>query len=429
MNSFTILAGLMQAVVLACLLGRQYDLSHIELSSSLYNYYVGVAVMMFVGFGYLMTFLKNYGLEAVGMTMFITCLGCQWALVLEKLMTQGFDFTVGLMDFLNMNFAVAAVLISFGALIGRKTNTVQLLVVTIFELVFYCLNKVYILENKYLLETLVEFVCYIWNIENINRTPVADEVGLLHSSNPYNIEGNKLLDVQDCGGTIIIHVFGAYFGLACSYALGRASDDEMDTNSYTADIFSLFGTVFLWLYWPSFVAGGIILDNDGQTEALMNTVFALAASTVTTFAITPLLNANRFTTAPIQNATLAGGVAIGATANFAMGPSIAMLVGIFAGLISTIGFCKPLIPVSIDTCGINNLHGMPGIFGGLVSVAMPYIMNPHGESLSALAITQAVGLVVTVGIALVTGSITGGMLSWPCFAKEDVVKFLPASFY
>lgn len=112
MNSFTILAGLMQAVVLACLLGRQYDLSHIELSSSLYNYYVGVAVMMFVGFGYLMTFLKNYGLEAVGMTMFITCLGCQWALVLEKLMTQGFDFTVGLMDFLNMNFAVAAVLIS-----------------------------------------------------------------------------------------------------------------------------------------------------------------------------------------------------------------------------------------------------------------------------------------------------------------------------
>merc|ERR1712007_53243 len=270
---------------------------------------------------------------------------------------------------------------------------------------------------------------YLWDVENINRTPVADEVGFLHPTDPYNIEGKKLLDVQDCGGTIIIHVFGAYFGLACSYALGRASDDEMDTNSYNADLFSLFGTVFLWLYWPSFVAGAIILDNDGQTTALMNTVFALAASTVTTFAITPLFNANRLTTAPIQNATLAGGVAIGATANLAMGPSIAMLVGIGAGLISTIGFCKPLIPASVDTCGINNLHGMPGIFGGLVSVAMPFIISPHGENHRAIAITQGVGLLVTVGVAVVTGSITGGMLHWPCFAKEDVVKFSPASFY
>jgi len=54
-----------------------YNLKHSKDvdSSSIYNFYVGVALVMFVGFGYLMTFLKSYGLGSVGFTMYITCLG------------------------------------------------------------------------------------------------------------------------------------------------------------------------------------------------------------------------------------------------------------------------------------------------------------------------------------------------------------------
>jgi hypothetical protein len=37
-----------------------------------YNMFIGVEIMMFVGFGYLMTFLKWYGLGAVGLTMMVT---------------------------------------------------------------------------------------------------------------------------------------------------------------------------------------------------------------------------------------------------------------------------------------------------------------------------------------------------------------------
>ena len=33
--------------------------------------------MMVIGFGYLMTFLRYYGLGAVGLTMFITALGIE----------------------------------------------------------------------------------------------------------------------------------------------------------------------------------------------------------------------------------------------------------------------------------------------------------------------------------------------------------------
>jgi hypothetical protein len=51
-------------------------------SPQLYDYYVGVALMMLVGFGYLMTFLRWYGLGAVGLTMLVTTLGAQVSLLL-----------------------------------------------------------------------------------------------------------------------------------------------------------------------------------------------------------------------------------------------------------------------------------------------------------------------------------------------------------
>merc|ERR1712190_139792 len=111
---------------------------------------------------------------------------------------------------------------------------------------------------------------------------------------------------------------------------------------------------------------------EDQTTALINTVLALLASTVTTFALTPILEKGRLTTVPIQNATLAGGVSIGATANL-VGPFGAIAVGGFAGLLSTWGFVKSPMFGSVDTCGISNLHGMPGLFGGLFSAFVPML--------------------------------------------------------
>lgn len=359
---FSPLALVAQVAVTLLFLRAKYDTNTAELGT-LYNYYTGIAIMMLVGFGYLMTFLKEYGLGAVGFTMMITCLGVEWAMFLEQTMTAGsMEFPVNMMAFLNANFAVAAVLISFGGLIGKISPT-QVTVVIIVELVCYCLNKVFFLTN--------------------------------------------LMDIVDVGGTIIIHVFGAYFGLACCATLGKAtSNDELNGSSYTSDRFSLIGTVFLWLYWPSFVAGAAETP-EAQATALTNTILALCASTVITFGLTPLLSSKKLTPVPIQNATLAGGVAIGATADLGVSPMGALIIGGIAGAISCIGFCKQerIIPSTWDTCGINNLHGMPGFFGGLVSVFLPLMSIGH-----AVAWRQLVGLLGTLVFAGVSGALTGLLL-------------------
>lgn len=88
----------------------------------------------------------------------------------------------------------------------------------------------------------------------------------------------------------------------------------------------------------------------------------------------------------IQNATLAGGVAAGSAADMVLHPSVALLVGAVSGTVSVFGFStiqgflerttgemtsSHVITHSIgihDTCGILNLHGLPGVIGAVVSM-------------------------------------------------------------
>merc|ERR1712207_27073 len=115
--------------------------------------------------------------------------------------------------------------------------------------------------------------------------------------------------------------------------------------------------------------------------------------------LTPLLESGKITTVPIQNATLAGGVSIGAVANLVT-PFEAVVVGSLAGLLSTWGFVKGPFFSEVDTCGISNLHGMPGIFGGIVSAIIPLIHTSGGAD---AAKNQLIGLAGTLVVACVTG--------------------------
>lgn len=129
------------------------------------------------------------------------------------------------------------------------------------------------------------------------------------------------------------------------------------------------GTVFLWMFWPSF--NSAIADRGlTQLTAVINTYLSLAACVLSAYAMSSLLEhkgkldmvriltntqceelitgekqshlkldfLQRPLQVHIQNATLAGGVAVGTCADMNIGPFGAMLIGLVAGIISTFGF-------------------------------------------------------------------------------------------
>merc|ERR1719242_2968588 len=112
---------------------------------------------------------------------------------------------------------------------------------------------------------------------------------------------SAVLHVTDVGGSIVVHTFGCYFGLAVSLVLGAPSNTNHDASDYRADLFSMIGTLFLWLYWPSF--NGIFPNADitdaslfgfSQTRAFVNTVLALCSCTLCTLSLSAFVEGGEF---------------------------------------------------------------------------------------------------------------------------------------
>lgn len=169
-----------------------------------------------------------------------------------------------------------------------------------------------------------------------------------------------------------VHTFGAYFGLAAAYFFRPAvaiKDKEGRTEpGYNSNTIAMIGTVFLWMYWPSF--NGALAGPSQQQRVIVNTVMAIAASCITACGVSRLFF-QRLDMEVVLNATLAGGVAVGSASDLVVTASISMAIGSVAGIISSLGFIKlsKFLQEKInlhDTCGVHNLHGLPGILGGLI---------------------------------------------------------------
>jgi ammonium transporter Rh len=233
--------------------------------------------------------------------------------------------------------------------------------------------------------------------------------------------------VEDAGGSILIHLFGAYFGLAATKMLGKPKDaiGAEGTNT-TSDVLSLIGSTFLWLYWPSFNGGGFTADPVDCGRATVNTVVALLASCTITFVTSGLIN-GRLNPVDIQNATLAGGVAVGAVARLDIGLGWASVIGAAGGALSTFGYnyVQAFLQDKIglhDSCGVHNLHGMPALFSGLISIIFVESSRSDSQGLNdegSAGGYQAAAVGVTMAISLVGGCITGIFLK---FQKEMMKK-------
>jgi len=129
----------------------------------------------------------------------------------------------------------------------------------------------------------------------------------------------------------------------------------------------------------------------------------------------------------IQNATLAGGVAIGSATAILVAPGSAMIIGSVAAIFSSLGYAY-LTPQMYkyglaDTRGVHNLHGIPGLIGALaciVSIAIAFDTDSFvfGEPISEFfpdgpttAAWFLLSLVVTLAFAIIPGFILGWVIA------------------
>jgi ammonium transporter Rh len=328
-----------------------------------YNYVIHILAMLLVGFGFLMVFVRRYGFGATTGTYLVVAVGLPLYMLLRANGIFAHEIAPNTIKaLLFAEFAVAAALIAMGAVLGRL-RVFQYALLALFLIPAYLMNEWLVLDNG---------------------------MGLT--------EG-----YQDTAGSVIIHAFGAYFGLGLSLALTTARQRSQPIESdATSDRFAMLGSMVLWIFWPSFATAIVPFEEMPQT--VVNTVLALCGATLSTYFLSTYFHKGKTSMVDMANAALAGGVAIGSTCNI-VSPTGAFAIGLLAGAVSVIGyvFIQPGLEVRfkiIDTCGVHNLHGMPGLLGALTAIVV----------VPGIAAAQLIGIIFSVVFAFVTGLIAGAAI-------------------
>lgn len=87
-----------------------------------------------------------------------------------------------------------------------------------------------------------------------------------------------------------IHTFGAYSGIAASLILTAiAKPSSKASANYFSNLFGMIGTLFLWMYWPSFNFGVFSPTPFTKTQIIGNTILSLTGSCLSTFITSALV--------------------------------------------------------------------------------------------------------------------------------------------
>ncbi|MBN3320587.1 RHAG protein, partial [Atractosteus spatula] len=321
----------------------------------------------------------------------------QWAVLMN-----GFLFAFGnrtivvnLRSLVTANLCAVSALVSMGVVLG-KTSPIQLLLMALLEVSGFILNQWILL---------------------------------------------RFLEVDLTESIRQLHVFGTYFGVMFSWATyrpGLQPRHEKEKSDTKMDLFSMIGTLFLWMFWPSF--NSVLIEDTAQKiSAVYSTYFSLAASTVAAFGLSVLTSKKgKINMVHVHNATVAGGVAVGTAVTVIQAPWVAMTIGVIAGLTSTLGlqYIKPLMASLFqvhDTCGVQYVHGIPGILGVFANITIQLATNWTSFLLTAKeAVFQLTALSVTAALSLILGLGTGYLLKWnfwkaphdkKCFDDQAYWKF------
>jgi|JI6StandDraft_1071083.scaffolds.fasta_scaffold01045_2 ammonium transporter Rh len=162
-----------------------------------------------------------------------------------------------------------------------------------------------------------------------------------YSLNEMLCTSSSFLQCFDVGGGMQVFYYGAVFGVVVVMFLSKEglADNSKKSSGYASAIFSLIGTLFMWVYWPAFSSALAVNTTDVTIKEVVstNTIFALVTSTLTAFIFTMLYN-HKLNVRDIGFASLSGAVAIASGADLIINIGGVMLVSLFVGWISVSGY-------------------------------------------------------------------------------------------
>jgi ammonium transporter Rh len=216
-----------------------------------------------------------------------------------------------------------------------------------------------------------------------------------------------VMDATDPGGSMLVHMCAAYFGLGVALAVRekRAFDEPMYTTTHSVS-FVWLASMLLWMLWPSFVTA--LLPSDQVTWGMITCYMAGLGSIITTYLICQIVQ-KKVNPLIYTYAMLAGPVAIGSPL-LSVNQWGALVVGLVAGAISALSFiylqprlCKFL--GVLDVMGVHNLHGVAGWIGALSIVVITGTFTNAIAAVGTMVITLVGGLIAGIIIRATRGKI------------------------
>ncbi|RZJ30825.1 MAG: ammonium transporter [Brevundimonas sp.] len=205
--------------------------------------------------------------------------------------------------------------------------------------------------------------------------------------------------VLDFAGGAVVHVNSGVAGLVCAIFLGARKGYGKESIVAHNPVLTMIGASLLLVGWIGFNAGSAGGANALAGVALINTILAAAAASVT-WKIVEVIEKKKASLIGVLSGIVAGLVAITPAAGF-VDPKGAVLIGLIAGPVcyASSVWIKKLLRYddSLDAFGI---HGAGGLLGALLTgVFASTAINSLSEGANVM--TQLIGLGWTIAYSAV----------------------------
>ena len=228
----------------------------------------------------------------------------------------------------------------------------------------------------------------------------------------------------DFAGGTVVHINAAIAGIVGAFLIGKRigyGKEPMTPHSLTL---TMVGAALLWVGWFGFNAGSNLEANGLAALAMVNTLAATAAATLS-WMVAEWLFKGKPSMLGAASGAVSGLVAITPACGF-VGPMGAIIIGLLAGVLCLWGVngLKKMLGAD-DSLDVFGVHGVGGIVGAIltgvfVSPALggtgvyDYVTNAVGEfNMVAQVTSQLWG----VGVAIVWS----GVVAFICYKIVDIL--------